>query len=314
MTTHSTAARRLATALSILVWMTGSAYLIQTELQASRPDWIVIVATPLIWVVVIALPILAHYALKDRNWLAAVLLTIAAVVGSAYTLQGTIARQTESRDAKVASAKAQNFTLDEKKAELQRAQQRYDDAQRFADDERGTRCGPRCQDWELRAREVKAHIDQLTAEISHLGPEVPVEPGNHVLAAAIALLPGVKAKVEDIEPVVATFKPSLFGVLLEIAALALGCFAWRPGVEVKTIATISPAKPMLALEMVRKVKTDEERAVIEALSRAGRPVSNDELAALMRVSKGESSKRVAALNGRLHVVRSGRENQISLLN
>ena len=46
-----------------------------------------------------------------------------------------------------------------------------------------------------------------------------------------------------------------------------------------------------------------ERTVYAALIVAGKPVTNDELARLMRVSKGEASKRVTALNGRVSKVR-----------
>ena len=61
-------------------------------------------------------------------------------------------------------------------------------------------------------------------------------------------------------------------------------------------------------------QTDLERAVYAALIVAGKPVTNDELARLMRVSKGESSKRVSALNGQVNKVRIGREVRISLPN
>jgi uncharacterized membrane protein len=59
-------------------------------------------------------------------------------------------------------------------------------------------------------------------------------------------------------------------------------------------------------------RTDLERAVYAALIVAGKPVSNDELARLMRISKGESSRRVAQLNGRVEKVRVGREVRISI--
>jgi len=52
--------------------------------------------------------------------------------------------------------------------------------------------------------------------------------------------------------------------------------------------------------------------VLEVLARARRPLSNDELAAAMGVTKGEASKRVAALAGRLRKERDGRRVAISL--
>lgn len=59
-------------------------------------------------------------------------------------------------------------------------------------------------------------------------------------------------------------------------------------------------------------QTDMERAVYAALLVAGKPVTNDELARLMRVSKGEASKRVKLLESRLSKERIGREVRIAL--
>ncbi len=58
--------------------------------------------------------------------------------------------------------------------------------------------------------------------------------------------------------------------------------------------------------------TDLERAVAAAMILAGRPISNAELARLMNVSPGESSRRVKSLEGVLRKERVGREVRISL--
>ena len=58
--------------------------------------------------------------------------------------------------------------------------------------------------------------------------------------------------------------------------------------------------------------TDLERAVAAAMILAGRPITNAELARLMNVSPGESSRRVKALEGVLRKERVGREVRISL--
>lgn len=238
--------RFTARTLAVLLWIAGSAYLIRNELGMPAPDWVVIATMPLIWAAVIALPILAHHAWKQRELTACLLLSLAAVVGSCFTLQGTIARQSEARDGKVAEAQASNFKRSELLEELSRAQARYDDAQRFADRERGTRCGPRCKDWELRGKEVKAHIDQLTASIATLGADKPVASGEKRVAAAVALLPFVTASQEKIEAAVALFLPSLFGLFLELAALALAFFGWRPVVAVPAPEKAVEGDPELA--------------------------------------------------------------------
>lgn len=225
----TTAPRSVARALAVLLWIAGSAYLVRNELAMPSPDWVVIATMPLIWAAVIALPILAHHAWTQREFTACVLLALAAVVGSCFTLQGTIARQSEARDGKVAEAQASNFKRSELLEELGRAQKRFDDANKYADAERGTTCGPRCKDWERRAVEVKAYIDQTTAAIATLGADKPVASGEKRVAAAVALLPFVTAQPAKIEAAVALFLPSLFGLFLELAALASAFFGWRPG-------------------------------------------------------------------------------------
>ena len=225
----STTPRFTARALAVLLWIAGSSYLIRNELGMPNPDWVVICTMPLIWAAVIALPILAHHAWKQSEYTAFVLLSVAAVVGSMFTLQGTISRQSEARDVKVAEAQASNFTRAELVSELDRAKKRYEDANRYADAARGDRrCGPQCRDWELRAKEVKAHIDQLTSSIASLGADKPVASGEKRVAAAIGMLPFVTASQAKIEEAVALFNPSLFGLFLELAALASAFFGWRP--------------------------------------------------------------------------------------
>ena len=64
-------------------------------------------------------------------------------------------------------------------------------------------------------------------------------------------------------------------------------------------------------------RTDLERTVFAAIVLAGRPVTNAELARLMKVSPAELSRRVTELQGLLHEgilrrERVGREVRISL--
>jgi hypothetical protein len=59
-------------------------------------------------------------------------------------------------------------------------------------------------------------------------------------------------------------------------------------------------------------QTEVERTVFAALILAGEPVNNLKLAALMGVSPGECSRRVAQLEGVIRKARKGREVLISL--
>jgi hypothetical protein len=235
--------RYFARGLAVLLWIAGSAYLVRNELTMPSPDLVVIFTMPLIWAAVISLPILAHHAWKQSQWTACALLSIAAIVGTCFTLSGTVSRQSEARDGKVAAAQAQNFTRSELLAELDRAKQRYEDANKYADIARGDRkCGQQCRDWELRAKEVKAHIDQLTRDIAAIGADKPVASGEKRVAAAISALPFIAASRETVEANVALFLPFLFGVFLEVAALACAFYGWQP-MSVNTAATTAKSLP-----------------------------------------------------------------------
>ena len=59
-------------------------------------------------------------------------------------------------------------------------------------------------------------------------------------------------------------------------------------------------------------ETQVKRRVYAALILAGKPVTNGELAALMKCSKSQASKDVAALRGQVQKLRIGREVRISL--
>ena len=87
---------------------------------------------------------------------------------------------------------------------------------------------------------------------------------------------------------------------------------WPGGPDDPTLRVLRVAPETAELKPVWLPQTDMERAVYAALIVAGKPVSHDELARLMRISKGESSRRVAQLNGRVEKIRVGREVRISI--
>jgi hypothetical protein len=83
----------------------------------------------------------------------------------------------------------------------------------------------------------------------------------------------------------------------------------RAEAEAKPEAEIlPPERPMITMLSSR---SEEERAVFAALILAGRPVTNAELAAFMRVSPAEASKRARQVSY-LRRERIGRELRISL--
>jgi hypothetical protein len=75
-----------------------------------------------------------------------------------------------------------------------------------------------------------------------------------------------------------------------------------------------PSQEVLAPQapQVWMPQTEVERTVYAALILAGEPVNNLKLAALMSVSPGECSRRVAQLEGVIHKQRQGRQVLLSL--
>lgn len=308
-------ARAVARAMTALLWLAGSAYLIKAELGSPTPDWVVIAATPLLWATVIGLPVLAHHAFRARNWVAMILMLPAALAGTAYTLTGTIGRQAESHETKALTADAANEGRKLLDGELKRARDSLADAQSSAAKAcRKSAYSDNCSAWSHREKAYQARVDQLVIQIGSAKPRKPTAVVEKRIAAAIALLPNVDTPADKLEAAVALILPALLGIFLELAALACAFFGWHPEAQ-HAPATGQPA----AAPQPRRIEHDpivqlneDEMAVISALRKAGRPVTNDELAGLMGVSKSEASKRVSACNGHIHRAREGREVRISL--
>lgn len=332
-TTTSAMPQRIALVLAGLLWAVGSAYLVQSELRHAEPDYVVIAATPLVWAVVIALPILAHHALRDGRMVAAALLTIAAVVGSAYTLTGTIGRQAERTETAVLEAEASGEGRKLLEDELKRTQISLDAAHREA----RAACKSKswtdnCQGMERREKAYQARVDQLVGAIGDAPAAKPKASGNRRVTEALVLISGKPTSV--IEPWVSAFGDSLLGLLLELGALALGFYGCGPSrtparsapkgsepsggkkVEKAMPALPSPVETVLASETkAEPAMFDEDTAaVLKALKGRQAAMTNEELRAAIGRSKGQTSKVVtkAERAGLVTRERNGREVQIRL--
>lgn len=305
--------QRVALVLAAMLWAVGSAYLVQTEIRRVDPDWVVVVATPLVWAVVIALPILAHHALREGRLVAAGLLTIAALVGSAYTLNGTIGRQAEKTETAVLEASASGEGRKLLEDELKRTRTSLEVAKR----ETAAACKKswtdNCQGLERREKAYQARLDQLIAALGDAPAAKPIASGNRRVVSALVLLSGRPA--EQVEPWVGTFSDALLGLLLEIGALALGFYGSAPsrdraeralpkggttnGGKLDEMRPLLPAPDvmpvMASATTAEPVVIDEDTAaVLKALKGRTEPMTNDEMRKAMRIkSKGEASRRVS---------------------
>lgn len=295
MSDHTARHRAVARAVTVSLWGVGSAYLVKTEISSPTPDVVVIAATPIVWAVIIALPILAAYARRERQWLAACLIWIAAGVGSIYTMQGTIGRQAEVRDVLVARS-----------AEIARQRGRIEkdltDARAMLATARA-KCGQGRECLPATKATIGVYEGAVAGHehrLSQLDILAPVA-GERRIAALLSFATG--SDLAATAEVVGLIVPALFGLTLELAAFAVAMLGWHP-----TRATFAAASPRL----LPAAKVAGQHPVIEALMRAGRPVNNNELAKLMAVCAGESTKRRREVANLIRVERVGRECMIAL--
>lgn len=342
-TDTSAVPRRIALWLAVLLWMAGSALLIQTELARAAPDWVVVCTTPLIWAVVMLLPVLAHHALHANRWVAAALLAAAGLIGTAYTLNGTIGRQAEARETKALEASASGESRSLLQGELTRTQMQLGLASKAAADACRTKAWTdNCKNLQSREKAYAARADNLIAEIAKAAPAKPKDSGTNKVTMALSLLSG-KPKAE-IEPWVATFGDALLGLTIELGALSLLYFGLEPGragpsrvpatspppsggrlrdatpalaAPVGTPLIAEPAPESVAappLPLGARLDADT-LAVLMALKDADAPLTNEQVREAMGLaSKGEASRRVsnAVASGLVKREREGREVRISL--
>ena len=273
---------------------------------------------PLVVGLTVATGHLASAALGGRRYLAALGFTVAFAIGTTVTVLGGVGRQSAVVGAHMAEAEAHNQAIADKAAELTRARLRLEQANAQAEREMtGSRCGPRCNDWKLRAAEVASHVRALEADLRRLGAARQVNPKAEKVGEIAAAL-GLDGK--RAAALVQLLEPLLIPFLLEwtaIAALGYGFHGRRrsgalatvsdppggPGNRRRRPATETPSQlPANVVRLADKRPSD----IVAALVAAGRPMTVSELATAMHVTKGEASKRWREAGNQVTVERSGR--------
>jgi len=210
--------RLIARGLAVLLWAVGTAYLVAMEYQSARPDYVLIAATPLVWMAVVVMPVIAGHALRDGRVLAAMLLSVSAVVGSAYTLSGTLGRQAEARDVRVAAASGVDLQRRAIERDLAAAKAMLADAI--------ARCGEgrRCRNATKATIGVyEGAVAGHQHRLDRLQPTAP-DAGERRIAMLIAALSG--RSEADMRALVANVLPALLGLLLELGALSCAMYGF----------------------------------------------------------------------------------------
>lgn len=233
-----------------------------------------------------------------------------AVLGSGITVYETMGRRAETRDAKVAS---ETKTVDQYAkllADLNRANQLATEAESWVANECRTGVGKKCQGVRFVFEQRSAHAEKLRAEAeTHKAPP-PVD-AKADRAAAVAGLLGFSAATTKLA--VQTFEPFVLPLFLELGSIFLFGFGVRHSVS--TVSDSFQAKETKAFTVERELSDAEIEELKRILGKQKKPVTNDELAGLLNVSKGEASKRThKAVNaGIVQKLKEGRYNQIMLV-
>ena len=299
MTHTTTRPQWVARLCTVALWGVGSAYLIANDKTA---DPVVIYSTPVVWAVVISLPILATYARRDGQWIAAALLWVASLAGCAYTLQATIGRQAEVRDVRTSDATEISNTRARIERELAEAISMRDTAR--------AKCAQGRTCYESTKATIAVYEGAVAgheARLAALKTKAP-DAGERRIARLLAIVSGA-----DVRELVELITPCLFGLVLELATFAAAMFGWHPG---RRTAAIEPPKPGKRAPVQLPANVVELRPgkhpVIEAIETAGRAVSNRELARLMGCCDGEATKRRREVADRLREVRVGKHVMVAL--
>lgn len=295
MSNHTPRHRAVARAVTVALWAVGSAYLVKTEIANPAPDPVVIGATPVVWAVVIALPILASHAWRERQWLATGLIWLAAIVGSIYTLQGTLGRQAEAHDVLVARAA-------ETERQRTRIQRDLNDAREMLAAAR-RKCGEGRECLASTRATIGVYEGAVAGHEHRLSQLRVADPaaGERRIAALLSFATG--ADLGAVGEIVSLVVPALFGLTLELAAFAVAMLGWHPAQQRFPAPEKVESKP----------ETQAIHPVIAALRIAGRPVNNGELARLMSVCDGEATKRRREVAHLLSERRSGKHVMVALI-
>jgi hypothetical protein len=214
----------------------------------------------------------------------------------------TIGRQAESRDVRVSQAgEVDNarhritLDLDAAKRMLEQARSRCASGRTCYDSTRATIA--------VYEGAVAGHEARL-AKLSTSAPDA----GERRIARLIELMSGA-----NVAELVELVTPIMFGLVLELATFAAAMYGWHP---IRSVAAPVPPMPGKRAPVQFPANVVELRPskhpVIDALERAGRPVTNNELASMMRVCPGESTKRRREVAGRIREHRAGKHVMVAL--
>lgn len=250
---------------------------------------------------------LANSARSARQWASAVAFSTVFVIGTVLVVLSSVGRQTADTIQTTAQIEADAGRRVAITQVRNRAVEMLEQAQASLPAACKGGNGKDCKGVKATIEVYEASIRGHDADLSKLGPVQVSNADAEQLAAILSTLFGMdKAKVKAGAVLLTPFAIALF---LEFGVIVSFGFAFRhrPVVSVSTVSKVSA--PVLAATVV--TETDENRRLLQ---RVGRPLTNNEFAALKGVTKGEASKQVSELvaAGMVSRRRVGKEVAITL--
>ncbi len=259
--------------------------------------------------------------LKACRLLASLGLATLFVAGTGYCLVSSAGRQGASQHALAAVTESDNNARADVERDLAAAKTRLAQAM----DEEATNCasgkGKRCLGTRSTREERQTYVNVLTQQLKIMDPHHEELPELRHAAKVFAALPMVTASEDHIFAQLVLFTPVMKAVFLELATLVfLGIALGHRATAGATSQGALPVTRLVSHPVARipsqlalpAPRDPVEQLMIDALGKASRPLSNEELAATIGVTPGAASKIRARIGDRVRVERNGRELAISL--
>jgi hypothetical protein len=152
----------------------------------------------------------------------------------------------------------------------------------------------------------EAVISRYQTELGKLGGKHVARPKVEAIGQMAAVLGWDRSKVEMLAE---TLEPFAYSLLFELCSIvAFGYGFHRPKAKRSKVAVADGSETV----PVTVPEPETVNPAVEALRNARKPLSNDELAALLECSKAQASRLVARAADQIRKERAGRKVQLSL--
>lgn len=274
---------------------------------------------PAIVAIAIATAHLTIEALREWRPISAAGFAFVFLIATALTVYSSVGNQKENSGEKAGAAEVHNQLIADKAKALRGEETTRDITTRLLEDTRaqlkrdcvdGKKGKAHCDGvrtnigvYEAAMGGHEAVISRYQTELAKLGGRHVARPKVEAVGQAAAVLGWDRSKVEMLAE---TLEPFAFSLLFELCSIvAFGYGFHRPKAKKAKVdgsGTVAVTVP----------EPETVNPAVEALRTARKPLSNDELAALLDVSKAQASRLVARAADQIRKERAGRKVQLSL--